>query len=94
MVNSVNGNVNVRVKFNMLIVGVIILFVVEIFINKKLMIGFVYENEIKDRVNVIRKIFNKLLVCFVLLFIVLFYFEGRVSLNVLKKEVVNIISIK
>ena len=58
------------------------------------MIGPVHENETKDRVNAIRKILNKPLVCSALLSTALLHFEGRVSSNAPKKEAANTISIK
>ena len=86
MANSVNGNANARAKPT--------LPVVETSTNKKPMIGPVHENETKDRVNAIRKILNKPLVCSALLSTALLHFEGRVSSNAPKKEAANTISIK
>ena len=94
MANSVNGNANARAKPNMPIAGATTLPVVETSTNKKPMIGPVHENETKDRVNAIRKILNKPLVCSALLSTALLHFEGRVSSNAPKKEAANTISIK
>ena len=94
MANRVNGNASAMAKPNIPMAGAITLPVVETSTNKKPMIGPVHENETKDRVNAIRKILNKPLVCSALLSTALLHFEGRVSSNAPKKEAANTISIK
>ena len=58
------------------------------------MIGPVQENDTNERVNAIKKMLNKPLVCSALLSTALLHFDGRVISNAPKKEAANTTNIK
>ena len=92
--NSVNGKAKAIAKPSMPIAGAMTLPVVETSTNKKPIIGPVQEKETNDKVNAIRKILNKPLVCSALLSTALLHLEGNVNSNAPKNDAAKIISIK
>ena len=76
------------------IAGATTLPVVDTSTSKKPMIGPVQENDTNERVNAIKKMLNKPLVCSALLSTALLHLDGRVISNAPKNEAANTTNIK
>jgi hypothetical protein len=92
--NNVNGKAKANAKPNIPTAGATTLPVVDTSTNKNPMIGPVQENDTNDKVNAIKKMLNKPLVCSALLSTALLHLDGRVISKAPKNDAANTTNIK